>query len=196
MRWAEHFHETLNRLPPAEPFDFSIYEEMEALPIDLEEITLEEMEKAITGMKNHIAADEDSIAAELLKATSDETLGTWLKMYNCVWNTEKIPSDWRNGTIVKIPKKGDLSDCNNWRDITLLSVPGKIFCSILLNRNRLAVDRMLREEQAGFRPGRSCIDQIFALGNILEQSNEWQSPLIFKFIDFQKAFDRVDRKAL
>ena len=55
---------------------------------------------------------------------------------------------------------------------------------------------MLREEQAGFRPGRSCIDQIFALRNILEQSNEWQSPLIINFIDFQKAFDSVDRKAL
>ena len=101
--------------------------------------------------------------------------------------------EWNN---CENPKKGDLSDCNNWRGITLLSVPGKIFCSILLNKIRSAVDHVLREEQAGFRPGRSCIDQIFALRNILEQSNEWQSPLIINFIDFQKAFDCVDRKAL
>ena len=147
-------------------------------------------------MKNHKAAGEDNIAAELVKATSDESLVTWLKLYNCVRNTERIPSDWRNGTIVKIPKKGDLSDCNNWRGMTLLSVPEKILCSILLNRIRLAVDHVLREEQAGFRPGKSCIDQIFALRNILEQSNEWQSPLIINFIDFQKAFDSVDHKAL
>ena len=77
---------------------------MEALPIDLEEITLEEMKKAIKGMKNHKAAGEDNIAAELLKATSDENLRTRLKLYNCVWNTKKIPSDWRNG-IVKMPKR-------------------------------------------------------------------------------------------
>ena len=89
-----------------------------------------------------------------------------------------------------------MPDCNNWRGITLLSVPGKIFCSILLNRIRSAVDHLLREEQTGFRPGRSFIDQIFALQNILEQSNEWQSPLIINFIDFQKAFDSVDHKAL
>ena len=69
-RLAEHFHETLNRLPPVELLDFSIYKETEALPIDLEEITLEEINKAIKGMKNHKAAGEDNIAAELVKATS------------------------------------------------------------------------------------------------------------------------------
>ena len=55
-------------------------------------------------MTQHNAASEDNIAAELLKATtSDENLGTWLKLYNCVWNTEKIPLDWGSVTIVKIP---------------------------------------------------------------------------------------------
>ena len=172
-RWAEHFHDTLNRLSLAELFDFSIYKEIEALRIDLEEIVLEEVKKAIKGMKIHKAAGEDNIAAELARANSDENLISWLQLYNCVWKTEKIPSDWRSGTILNLPKKGDLSDCNNWKGITLLSVPGKIFCSILLNRIRSAVERVPREEQAGFRPGRFCIDQIFPLINILEQSNEW-----------------------
>ena len=183
-------------MPPEDLFSFSIYEETEALPIDLEEITLEEIKKAIKGMKNQKAAGEYNIAAELVKATSDETLIAWLKLYNCVWKTEKMPSDWRSGTIVKIAKKGDLSHCNNCKGITLLSVPGKIFCSILPSRIRSVDDRVLREEQAGFRPGRSCIDQIFVLRNILEQSNEWQSPLIVvNFIDFQKAaFDSFDRR--
>ena len=131
-RWAEHFYETFNRLPPPELLDFSIYEEKEALPIDLDEITLEEIKKVIKGMKNHKAAGKDNIAAELVYATSDENFISWLQLYNCAWKTEKMPSERRSGTIVKIPKKGDLSDCNNWKGITLLSVPGKIFCSILL----------------------------------------------------------------
>ena len=88
---------------------------MKALPIDLEEITLEEIKRAIKGMKNQRAAGEDNIAAVLVKATSDENLIAWLELYDCVGKTEKILLDWRNGTIVKIPKKGDLSDCNNWR---------------------------------------------------------------------------------
>ena len=70
---------------------------------------------------------------------------------------------------MKVPKLSDLSDCSNWRGITPLSVPGKIFCSIL-NRIRFAVDHVPRDEQAGFRPGWSCIDQIFALGRSLKQA--------------------------
>ena len=115
----------------------------------------------------------DNIDAELVYATSGDNLIASLKLHNCVSKTEKMQSDWRSGTIVKIPKQADLSDFKNCRGITLLSVPGMIFCSILLNRIRSAVERVLREEQTGFRPGRSCIDQSFALRNILEQSNEW-----------------------
>ena len=35
------------------------------------------------------------------------------KTYNCAWDIEKISKDWKNGIIVKFPKKGDLSDCNS-----------------------------------------------------------------------------------
>ena len=50
----------------------------------------------------------------------------------------------------------------------------------------LAVDLNLREEQAGFRRGRGCIDHIFTLRNIIEQSTEWQRSLYVNFVDFAK----------
>ena len=74
------------------------------------------------------------------------------------------------GIIVKLPKIG-LADCNNWRGITLLSVPGKILCRVMLDRMKTAIDKILRKEQAGFRAGRSTMDQIFCLRNIIEQCN-------------------------
>ena len=92
--------------------------------------------------------------------------------------------------------KADLGNCDNWRGITLLSVPSKIFCRILLKRIDKAIDFTLREEQAGFRRGRGCVDQIFTLRNILEQSLEWNTSLCINFIDFQKAFDSVHRTCL
>ena len=50
-----------------------------------------------------------------------------------IWEKEDVPEDWRKGVIVKLPKKEDLSNCNNGSGIiTLLSVPGKVFCAILL----------------------------------------------------------------
>ena len=78
----------------------------------------------------------------------------------------------------------------------LLSVPGKVFNRVLLERMREAVDPKLRDQQAGFRRNRSCADQIACLRIILEQSLEWNSPLYINFIDFEKAFDSVDREML
>ena len=72
----------------------------------------------------------------------------------------------------------------------------EIFCRIPLKRIDKAIDSTLREEQAGFRRGRGCVDQIFTLRNILEQSLEWNTSLCINIIDFQKVFDSVHRKSL
>jgi len=61
-----------------------------------------------------------------------------------------------------------------------------VFARVLLNRMQDAVDQLLRQQQAGFRCGSSCIDQIFTLGQILEKVTEGQRPLIVNFIDFRK----------
>ncbi|VDP51154.1 unnamed protein product [Schistosoma curassoni] len=59
-----------------------------------------------------------------------------------------------------------------------------------------AVDAQLRDQQAGFRKDRSCTDQIATLRTIVEQSIEWNSSLYINFIDYEKAFDSVDRRTL
>ncbi|XP_059170948.1 uncharacterized protein LOC131952349 [Physella acuta] len=117
-------------------------------------------------------------------------------MFNKVWNEEKVTDSWKRGIIIKLPKKSNLNVCENWRGINLLSVPGKIFCRVLLQRRRKGIDRILREEQAGFRANRSCNDQIFVLRTIVEQSLEWNSSLYINYIDFQKAFDSIHYPSL
>jgi hypothetical protein len=56
--------------------------------------------------------------------------------------------------------------------------------------------RVLREEQYGFRKGRGLIDQIFALRLVIEKCLSCQTPLVFSFIDYEQAFDSVNRRAL
>ncbi|KER29169.1 hypothetical protein T265_04173 [Opisthorchis viverrini] len=51
-------------------------------------------------------------------------------------------------------------------------------------------------QQAGFRPGRGCIDQIFTLRQVLEQRHTYKRPTILVFLDFRGAFDSVDRSVL
>ena len=67
----------------------------------------------------------------------------------------------------------------------LLNMASKVFCKVILERINM-LDAKLREVQAGFRAGRSCMDQITTLRIIVEQSIEWQSSLYINFTDFEK----------
>ena len=75
-------------------------------------------------------------------------------------------------------------------------MPSKIFNRVILNRIKDAVDPSLRDNQAGFRKNRSCTDQIATQRIIIEQSQEWRTPLYVNFLDYEKAFDSVDRTTL
>lgn len=78
----------------------------------------------------------------------------------------------------------------------VVSVTYKVLSRVVLNRLTTTVDPLLRKEQAGFRKGRDCADQIFTLRQIVEQSIEWSSTVYANFIDFTKAFDSVNRPTL
>ena len=193
-RWAEHFQEILNRPPPQVPPD--IPPAANQLAVSINPPTKAEDSKAIKSLKSGKAAGPDGIPPEALKAdvqTSTEMIHPLLMK---IWENEQIPVEWKKGYLVKLPKKGDLSSCNNWRGIMLLSIPSKILTRIILERIKKALDETLREEQAGFRQDRSCTDHIATLRIIIEQSLEWETPLYSVFVDFQKAFDSVDRDVI
>ena len=78
----------------------------------------------------------------------------------------------------------------------LLTAASKVLCKIILERMKDALDSRLRDEQAGFRKERSCCDQIATLRIIVEQSLEWNIGLHMIFVDFEKAFDSIDREVL
>ncbi|XP_076452167.1 uncharacterized protein LOC143287768 [Babylonia areolata] len=158
--------------------------------------TREEVRKATKLLRNGKAAGPDDIPAEALKADLETTVEMLYPLFEKIWEEEEVPADWKEGYLIKLPKKGDLSNCANYRGITLLSVPGKVFNRILLERMKSAVNPLLRDQQAGFRQNRSCIDQIATLRIIVEQSLEWNSSLYISFIDYEKAFDSIDRETL
>ena len=78
----------------------------------------------------------------------------------------------------------------------LLSIPGKVLTRIILERLKTALDKKLRDEQAGFRRDRSYTDHIATMKIIIEQSLEWQSPVYSVFVDSLKAFDSIDRETI
>ena len=90
-------------------------------------------------------------------------------MIKQIWEEEIIPSDWKDGIIAIVPKKGDLRGCNIYRGIMLFSIPSKVFNRIIPERVQKGVDERLRENQAGFQNGSSCSDQIAIFRLIIEQ---------------------------
>lgn len=154
-----------------------------------------EIRKVIMALKNGKAVGPDEVPAEAIKADMDTTTMLY-ELFEKIWEREEIPVEWKESILIKLPKKGDLRDCSNYRGIMLLSVPCKVLNRILLERMKEVVDPKLRDQQAGFRQNRSCADQIASLRIVVEQSLEWNSPLYINFIDYEKAFDSVDRETL
>lgn len=193
-RWKEHFESVLNierqEVCPTHKTNVNL------LQIRTDTPSANEIIDAIKSMKNGKAAGSDNIAAEVLKCNPEQFAAILHSLFCKIWISQTFPSDWLQGTIVKLYKKGDATDCNNWRGITILSSVMKIFMKVILERMVIHIDEKLRREQAGFRANRSCVDQINTLRIIIEQSLEMRSPLYTLFVDYEKAFDSISRECI
>ena len=125
-RWKEHFEAVLNYPEPGTTLATDDADANRELPVNVNAFSENEVRTAIMQLKNGKAAGVDNIQLELLKY-ADSAVPHLTNMCNMVWHQEEFPADWKNGTIIPLPKKGDLTECSNWRGITLLSVPGKVF---------------------------------------------------------------------
>ena len=77
--------------------------------------------------------------------------------------------DWRGACIVPLYKgNGDKCECSNSRDISLLSVVVKLYGRMLIKRGFAGTECAIWEEQRGFRQGRGCMDQVFAVRQVCE----------------------------
>ena len=106
------------------------------------------------------------------------------------------PNDWRKALIIPIYKKGSRLECSNYRGISLLSVIGKMYARVLNDRIKLMTEGKGMDEQGGFRAGRSCSDQIFAVRQVVEKTIEKDRVLYMAFVDLEKAYDNVNRTKL
>ena len=68
---------------------------------------------------------------------------------------------WKDVELVPVPKKGDLTVCDNWQGIALLGVVGKAIGRLIQSWLQQLDECKLPDAQCGFRSGRSCTDQIF-----------------------------------
>ena len=113
-----------------------------------------------------------------------------------VWEQEVIPDDWNQCIICPVFKKGDPTDCSNYRGISLLNGAYKVFSNILYSRLLPYAEANIGEYQSGFRIGKSTVDAIFTMRQILEKTFEYNVDTYYIFIDFKAAYDSVQKAGL
>ena len=155
-----------------------------------------EIELAIEKLKSHKSPGIYQIPAELIKAECKTIHCEIHKLIISIWNKEELPEEWKELIIVPICKKGDKTDCSNYRGISLLPVMYKILSNILLSRLTIYAEKIIGDHQCGFQHNRSTTDDIFCIHQILEKKWEYNEGVYQFFIDFKKAYDTVRREVL
>jgi len=96
------------------------------------------------------------------------------------------------GIIIPLYKgKGSKSDCCNYRGITLLSAPAKVFAHVILVRIRPTLLQHRRPQQSGFTPGRSTCDHVATLCNIVQRRQDFGHPTFAAYVDLRAAFNSL-----
>lgn len=164
-----------------------------------EGITEGEVRYQIKKLKKGKAAGDDGLHNEVWLFGDGKIVSGITKLINKVWKGERLPESWREGIISPIFKKGDRSKEKNYRGITLLNTAYKIYAMVLENRLSRELERkeIIPETQAGFRRGRSTIDNIIVLNNVANREIKDKGGKLYAFFaDLTAAFDKVSRRKL
>jgi len=109
-----------------------------------------EFELAIEKLKSHISPGIDQIPAELIKAGGRTIHYEIHNLIIFIWNNEKLPEQWKELIIVPIYKKGNKTDCSNYRGISLLPTTYKILSNILLSKSTPYTEEIIWDHHCGF----------------------------------------------
>jgi len=192
VKTANYFHGLLN-VPPVD-LDLTPLDTIPQAPdVNTGPITLEELHKSARLTPTGKSAGPDELPSDINSVLP--LLACILTIMNGMLAGEKPPQIWRRSIIVAIPK-GNSTLLTNQRGLSLMCANAKLFNRVLLVRLRERLEMILLPWQAGFRPGRNTVEQIACLRMAVDACRARKRNMVATFVDFSKAFDCVDRRAL
>jgi hypothetical protein len=111
------------------------------------------------------------------------------KRTNSIWNEEELPEEWKESIILPIYKKGNKTDCSNYRGISHVSTMHRILSNILLSRLTPYAEEIIGDRQCRFQHNKSITDFIFCICQILNKKWEYIEAVHQLLIDFKRAYD-------
>jgi sorting nexin-29 len=196
-RWNQYFKKVLEGNEDGQPLETNTVDAPEGInndEVEKEVPTKEEVKLAIKKLKNSRSPGSDNLNFELLKVDEPELTDKLHRVMSKVWTTEKIPTEWEEGSIYPTYKKGDQLECHDYRGITLLNTAYKIFSHTLYERLLPYIYKIVGNYQGGYRT--ATTDQIYALRQILEKTREYNISTFHLFIDFKAVYDSIRKDKL
>ncbi|KAJ3589478.1 hypothetical protein NHX12_010323 [Muraenolepis orangiensis] len=159
-------------------------------------LTIQELQTALQGMQGRRAPGIDGLSVEFYKAYWDVLSNDLLDVFNESLASGSMPVSCRRAVITLLPKKGNLQDIKNWRPVSLLCVDYKLLSKALATRLGRAVEQVIHRDQTYCVPGRSMVDNVHLIRDVLEVSSSLDINTGLISLDQEKAFDRVEHSFL
>ena len=149
-------------------------------------------------MKNKKEAGPDGIIGEILKNAGTHVTDFFVKFVNALFEKGIFATKWTESIVFPLFKKGDVNNPNNYIGISLCDASSKVHSTIIKLRLQewVEVNNITGELQAGFKKNYSTIYHIFTLLALVQKQFALNRKLYVAFIDFEKAFDPINRKLL
>jgi hypothetical protein len=160
-------------------------------------VNVEKTEKFLRTVKVKTSSGSDNLSSKLLRECADALSGPLTHLFSLSVNDCIIPTEWKIGNVVPVPKPYAKS-INDLRPITLLPIVSKILEKMVVSSIKDDLIRMYGSHQFGFRPGASTAHAHLALHDYVTRhldDRDTKGVLLISF-DMKKAFDKLSHFSL
>ena len=161
-------------------------------------ITHGSISKKLKNLRSDKSPGPDGVHPHLLKTFADTFAPILSIIFTISLESQELPSVWKTGVITALYKKGKKSEAQNYRPVSLTSIPCKILESLIVDNiiNHLAENLLKNPNQHGFSKGRSTVTNLICALNIWSEALSHNIPVDIIYLDFEKAFDKVPHQRL
>ena len=159
-------------------------------------ISKQEYLEAVKHLKPKTTSGVDGIPPYILKGCAEALTYPLCILYNLIIKTRSSPKIWKTSRIIPIPKGGNETRIENYRPISIICAPAKVFEHIIYTRIFSHIKSYVCENQHGLIPGRSTTTILLNFSQYIYDAFNESKQVDAVYFDFSKAFDRINHDIL